>query len=144
MFYTITLFTSRFWFQRCPNRLCSTNTEVCEKLWTLDGWMHSNHQSRGEILEQTRSAQYVTPFLCHKSHATEKFQFLLTRECAKFVDSSTCKARRRPKDSWLERLQDCKKVRIEARTPEARNSLQWRNESTMFIDIFSVFNREKL
>ena len=53
-------------------------------------------------------------------------------------------ARRRTKDSWLERLQDCKKVRIEVRTPEARNSLQWRNENTMFIGIFSVFNREKL
>ena len=46
------------------------------------------------------------------------------------------KARSRPKDSWLERLQDCKKVKIEARTPEARNSLQCRNESTIFIDIF--------
>ena len=33
------------------------------------------------------------------------------------------KATRTPKD--------CKKVRIEAHTPKARNSLQWRNESTI-------------
>ena len=48
------------------------------------------------------------------------------------------------KKKYLVPSSDCKKVWIEARAPEARNTLQWRNESTMFIDIFSVFNREKL
>ena len=55
------------------------------------------------------------------------------------INNHLSKARCRPKDSWLERLQDCKKVRIEARTPEARNSLQWCNQSTTFIDIFKNF-----
>ena len=49
-----------------------------------------------------------------------------------FLSELEKKARRTPKDSWQERLQ-------EARTPEARNSLQWRKESTMFVDVFSIY-----
>ena len=113
---------------------------VSYKCTLEDGRSVKRHQDQIIIGEPSGSPLRVPKIDTPKVPVTP----LITPTSLEVARMRSPKARHRPKDSWLERLQDCKKVRIEARTPEARNSLQWHNESTMFIDIFSVFNCEKL